>query len=657
MSYTTRFTLAEFCKIIGVKVPSACDEYKDELLTNLACSQNFTEDGGVYFVTGGSAEERKDHLRIALNSDLRLLVSDVRAKSLLKDVTVPHVTVPMVSGAILKASRAVREKLDLKVVGVTGSLGKTTTKDFVHAVLKQKYVAKKSLGNQNTIFPLFNNLQKMPLDTQFFVQEFGIGVKGTLPRTVKNCVPDAGIITNISDPHLDVYGTKENILQEKLSVITTMADGAPAFFNYDDELLKNVKLDNHPIVSYAVNNKEADYYAENIEVFTDHVKFDAVHKGEHIPVVVHALGAHNIGNALVAMAVGHWFGMETADIVKGIASYRGVGIRQNLVNIGGYQIYMDCYNTAPLSLVNAVKALCNLPKDENGKYIVVMGDIPRLGPAEKDIHIDTAKKIAETDVGLVICFGDDNAELAAKTLKECGKAAIYVSDRKELNYLMSSLITRKDIALVKGSVARLLSRSVDQVFGTSFHATSEKYERFEKDGFKGKIIYEKTDHDAKVVAYNQYTGSDKVVNIPSHIDGHPAFAITFKCFADNTELEEVVIGEGITNISNLAFRGCSNLKKVTLPSTLKYIGDSAFKGCTSLEKVVIHEGCIHIGASAFENCPSLKEITIPASVGLIGPKAIVTGRKAFAGVRTTAFCKRDSYAAGRIQTANIRYIK
>ena len=657
MIYKTQFTLKEVCDIVGAQVPEQCKDIENDILTNIAISPNFTEDGGGFFLAAGNKADRAERLKLALKNDLKIIFAGKIAAPLLEGVKVPVAYVEYAPDAITAAAHAIRARLNMKVVGVTGSLGKTTTKDFVHAVLRQKYIAKKSLGNQNTIFPLFNNLQKMPLDTQFFVQEFGIGIKGTLPRTVKNCVPDAGIITNISDPHLDVYGTKENLLKEKLSVITTMADGAPAFFNYDDELLKNVKLDNHPIVSYAVNNKEADYYAENIEVFTDHVTFDAVHNGEHIPVVVHALGAHNIGNALVAMAVGHWFGMETAEIVKGIASYRGVGIRQNLVNIGGYQIYMDCYNTAPLSLVNAVKALCNLPKDEDGKYIVVMGDIPRLGTAEKEIHIDTAKKIAETDVDLVICFGDDNAELAAKTLKECGKAAIYVSDRKELNYLMSSLITRKDIALVKGSVARLLSRSVDQVFGTSFHATSEKYERFEKDGFKGKIIFEKTDHDAKMVVYNQYTGSDKVVNIPSHIDGHPAFAITFKCFADNTEIEEVVIGEGITNISNLAFRGCSNLKKVTLPSTLKYIGNSAFKGCTSLEKVVIPEGCIHIGASTFENCPSLKEITIPASVGLIGPKGIVTGRKAVAGVRTTAFCKRGSYAAGRIQTANIRYIK
>ena len=621
MIYKTQFTLKEVCDIVGTQVPEQCKDIENDILTNIAISPNFTEDGGGFFLAAGNKADRAERLKLALKNDLKIIFAGKIAAPLLEGVKVPVAYVEYAPDAITAAAHAIRARLNMKVVGVTGSLGKTTTKDFVHAVLSQTHIAAKGIGNQNTVFPMFNNLQKMSPDTDYFVQEFGIGIKGTLPRTVKNCVPDAGIITNISDPHLDVYGTRENLLAEKLHVITTMADGAPAFLNYDDELLKKVELDNHPIISYAVENKEADYYAENIEVFSDHVKFDAVHNGEHIPVVVNALGAHNIGNALVAMAVGHWAGMANEDIVNGIAAYKSEGIRQNLVNIGGYQIFMDCYNTAPISLVNAVEALCKLPVEDGGKHIVVMGDIPRLGAKEKSIHVDTAKKIAATDADLIICFGDDNAELAAKTLRECGKAALYTSDRKQLNYWMDCLITRKDIALVKGSVARLLSRSVDQVYGTSFHIDSEKYERFDKYGLKGKIIYEKTDHDAKMVAFTKYAGNEKSMILPSQIDGHPSFAVGPKCFENNKDLEEIVISEGIYNIADRAFRGCSNLKKVTLPSTLKHIGNQAFRGCESLVEIVIPQGTTHIGDRAFAGCKSLEKANVPSSVGYMGKSA------------------------------------
>lgn len=610
-----QYTLKEICDLIGVPVPEwGYDD--DEKFTNVSYHPHFIQKGGAFFI--GGKTDVDFGLRKALETGVKVVFLSKEHENHPGLQAVPHVFCENPFVAVTKIGADIRNRKGLTVVGITGSLGKTTTKDFIHSVLSQKYDTTKSLGNQNTIYPLFNNLQKIQSD--FFIQEFGAGTPGVMPTTVKACIPDAGVITNISDPHLDVFFTKENILNEKLKMLEVMPEGCPAFLNYDDELLKKVTLD-RPVISYAVYNEEGDYHVENIREMADSVTFDIISAERRSEVTMYAHGTYNISNAVVAYAIGEFFGLTEDEIVRGIASYRPVGIRQNLVNIGGYNLYVDCYNNAPVSLVGAVEVLAKLPIEEGGRRVAVISDIDRLGEKALEKHGEVAHKIAEQNFDMAICFGNENAKCMADIIKAAGIETYYTSERDQLDGWLREKLTRKDVVLVKGAVIRLLSRTIDNVFGTSMQINSEQFERITMGEFDAKVIWEKEHLDRKTIALLKYNGKDEKPVIPTESHGAEVFSIGPMCFKQNNHIKRIRIPAPITNVAKGAFRGCKKLRSVTLPETLKMIEANAFRNCISIKEVRIPKNVIEIGDSAFEGCRALKTVYIPKSIGRVGEDA------------------------------------
>lgn len=622
MKYQTQFTVKQVCELLNVELPAKYKSVENNLLTNIAFVVNSLARGGAFFLYGKSKEDREENLAKALLKNPGLIIAGKASRNLSALKSAPHIIVPDPYDAMVVLSSYIRNKLKLTVVGVTGSLGKTTTKEMVCSVLSQEYKSSKSYGNRNNTKGIFNSLQEVEADTKFYVQEFGVAIgKKSMESKVNACLPNAAIITNISDPHLDAFGSKENILKEKVKLITEMDAGSPAFLNYDDPLLKQLRFNDHPIVSYALNNHDTDYYAENIEFIDDYITFDAVHKDVRTPVVLHSREKHNIANALAAMAVGEWFNMSMENIVKGLDSFRSEGIRQSLTNVGGYQLYVDCYNTAPVSLLGAVNVLERLPVEEGGKRIAVVGDIVRLGTEEQNIHREVGETIGKSSLDIVLCFGNENAKILADAIRHEGTAALYTPDREVLNNWMRGLITKRDVTLIKGPVARLLSKSIDQVFGTSYHVRSEHYEFIRQNDYQMDIIFEKEDHSKTTAALTKYYGNEKKHTVPTSCNGTDVFCIYKECFCNNTSIREVTVPQPIYNISEKAFKNCSNLHKVTLPKSLKVIGDEAFCGCSSLKEIVIPEGTIDIGTKALASCDKLNTVIIPNTVDHISDNA------------------------------------
>lgn len=616
--YVTRMTLKEVCDIIGITIPEEYKYMENDLLTNIAYHTNFIQEGGLFFIRGKSKADVDEKIQLAINAKVKMVILEAASADRPLLAQIPHMTCEKPFKDVIKVSAKIRNDLGVKVIGVTGSLGKTTTKDVVHNVLSQGHNALKSLGNQNTIFPIFDNMQKMPEDTEYFVQEFGIKTPYVMPNVVRACVPDAGIITNISDPHVDTFGSKEGILKEKVKMLKRMPAGCPAFLNYDDELLKTVEFDDRPIISYAVDNKNADYYAENIEEYDNYMTFDIVHDGESVNATMYARGRFNVANALVAFAVGDYFGIPVEDRIKGIGEFKATGVRQNFTNVGGYKLFIDCYNTAPLSLVNAVEVLCKMPIKAGGRKIAVIADIYRLGHMAEELHTECGQKIGEMDVDLVYSYGNEYAKIMADEISKAGVECYYTADRDELNKWIGDTVTKKDIILFKGPVPRLLSKTIDQVFGTGLHIISEHYTEHMEGDYKARIIREAEEADKTTAAIMKYNGEESVPVIPSTAQGVDVFAIGTKAFFKNETITEANIPEPVFHIGVSAFSGCTNLKKVVLPATTKVIGFSAFRNCKQLETVVIPEGVTEIGNSAFRNCSNLKYIELPSTVGRIG---------------------------------------
>lgn len=609
MINSVQYTVKQLCEIMEVELPEEYESVENEIVTNISSEINYLYKGGAFILYGKRGKVRREKLMMALEKKPKFVIAGNASKNIAVLRDIPHVIVEDAYEAMVKISGRIRNELSAKIIGVTGSLGKTTTKELVYHVLKQEYCADKNQSNRNNTRGILCCLQKIDRKTEFYVQEFSVAM-GTrsMERKVHACLPDAAIITNISDAHIGILGSRENILKEKIKLVTEMPEGCPAFLNYDDELLKNITLEKHPIISFAVENKEADYYAEDIDTASDCLKFSVVHGERKTPVVMHAAGLHNIGNAVVAMAVGEWAGVPLDKIVSGIASFRTRGIRQTLTEIGGYHLYIDCYNSAPVSLIGAVKTLERLQVAEKGKRIAVIGEMRELGDFSERLHIEAGEAIGQSDLDMVICFGGENAKCMARTIRKYDKAVLYTDDRDELNNWLTQFITRKDIALFKGSHALMLYKSIDQVYGTAFHF-SEGYRyrcTVAKNGeYSFKIISEE-DVTKQTVAIKQYWGKDTKVVLPNRYGETSIGWIASKAFRNNTVIEDVCIQEPIIGIGKYAFAKCQNLKRVVLPGTLKTIESGAFANCKSLEELTIPESVIEIGKDVFAGCDRLK---------------------------------------------------
>ena len=649
MAYTTQYTVKQLCDLVGVELPEEYRYLEDDLLTNVSYNVHFLKEGGAFFLAAQTDEERAKKLDKAIEANAKIVFGGPLCRKLPRMQEIPHVIIKNVFENVIRLSAGIREETGVTVVGITGSLGKTTTKEIVFSVLSQKFKTLKCLGNQNTIFPILENLQKMPKNTEIFVQEFGAATPGVMPKTVRACMPNVGIITNISDAHLDTFGTRENLLKEKIQMVTQMPDGCPAFLNYDDELLKTVSFDNRPIISYAVENKNADYYAENIQLFPDHMTFEIVHGRKRTPVRLNAQGKHNVGNAVAAMAVGKWFGMSEKAVAKGIEAYKTAGvIRQNFTSVGGYRLYIDCYNANPTSLMGAVNVLNGLEPDEGGKRVAVIGGLAALGEQSTQLHIQVGREIGQTNVDLALCFGNDDSKAMAEAIRAAGTAVLYTNNREELNAWMRGLITRKDITLVKGSNLWLMSKSIDQVFGTTLHAIQGHADTITTDEYRVKLIEEQTDPEKKTVLMSKYTGAGGEVKVPAEYAGGTVFAIGLDCFRENQEIQRVEIPETVTCISRNAFRACKNLTEVKLPAGLLRIDARAFRYCSQLKEIVIPGHVIEIGEEAFIHCGALEKVVLPASIGYIGEKAFAKTPK------LTVVCPEGSYAEAYARKNKLR---
>ena len=614
--YTIQYSIKQVCDILGIAFPENHEADGNKILTNITCSVNDLASGGAFILIGKSTADRKAQLSQALALNPQLIIAGNASEKLLKSRDIPYIIVPSAYNAMVTLSESIRNDLAMTVVGVTGSVGKTSTKEILASVLSQHYQVEKNPGNRNNTKGIFISLQSVAPGTQVYVQEFGVAIGAkSMESKIAACKPNITVITNISDAHLDVLGSRENILKEKIKLATEMDSGSPVFLNYDDALLKNVILEDKRIVSYAVHNKDADYYADNIQMANGQMTFDIVHKGNRTTATLYSYGLHNIANAVVAMAVGEWLGMPTEKIVAGIAAYKTEGIRQSLIDVGGYNLYLDCYNSSPLALKGAVTTVGFIPTKPGGKRVGVIGEMMALGEQAIKLHEETGAEIAKSNLDLFICFGDEPTERMAQKIREANKTVFYTNDRQVLNDYIRQHITPNDVVMFKGSHGTMLFKTVDQIFGTSF-LEKEDYETAIDRPYRYKVYAENDVFDIAAIA--QYSGQDANLKLPSHYKTAEIKYLSPESFYNNFTLQTVSIPASITNIGEKAFAGCANLKEVILPDGLKIIEAEAFRDCSMLEEIVIPESVTDIGDGAFKNCANLKRVVLPSTLGRMG---------------------------------------
>lgn len=372
----------------------------------------------------------------------------------LPEETGPYILVSSTTEAMKKIAAFYRTQLSCKVVGITGSVGKTSTKEMIASVLEQRYKVLKTEGNFNNEIGLPLTIFKIRAKHEVAVLEMGISDFGEMHRLAAMARPDIGVITNIGLCHLENLGTRDGILQAKTEMFDHLQVDGTVILNGDDDKLSTKKeVNGKPVIFYGVGadstfDIKKDIYATDIEnhglegmcakIHTPQGDFDA-----KIPIP----GEHNVYNALAGTAVGLQLGLSIREIAQGIASVQTIAGRTNLLQVKGMTVIDDCYNANPVSMKASIDVLAHT----SGRRIAVLGDMGELGAEEKELHRSIGKAVAASGIDALFCAGTLAEEYAreAKANPEC--EVHYKKTREEMTEELLAYVKEGDTVLVKAS--------------------------------------------------------------------------------------------------------------------------------------------------------------------------------------------------------------
>ena len=372
-------------------------------------------------------------------------------------VKIPQIIVPDTVSALGKIAGGYIETLNARRVCVTGSVGKTTTKEMCAAVLSESFRTHKTAGNFNNNIGLPLTVFGMDDATEAAVLELGTNHFGEILPLAMIAKPHAAIITVIGESHLEAFGSKEGVLREKTEILKGLTDDGYAILNGDDPYLWGIRESlTHKVFWFGLENPECDIFAEIIENGAMYSRFSV--RGFECEFSLACGGVHNIRNALAAIACGRAFGMDDESISRGLLRFRNTGMRQDVFEFEGKTIIRDCYNANPDSMRASISFLSGF--ETKGKKICVLGDMLELGENAHELHKNIGE-FAAYSADAVLVTGDFSADYTAGA----GKKASVFADKTALADYLSSFVKEGDVILVKGSYGTKMWQVIEYLTG------------------------------------------------------------------------------------------------------------------------------------------------------------------------------------------------
>lgn len=349
--------------------------------------------------------------------------------------------------ALLQIAKGYRSKFNIPFVALTGSVGKTTTKGMVHAVLSEKYNTLKTQGNLNNEIGVPKTLFCLENSHEAAVIEMGMNHFNEISRLTEVVMPNIGIITNVGTAHIENLGSREGILKAKCEITEGMKKGSPLIINGDNDMLSTINTTDFEVIKFGIDNENLYMKAEDIKFLPDGSEFTAVCENESVKAFVPAVGVHNVYNALCAMCVGKKMGFTLAEAATALKNFAPEGMRQNVREVMSYTFIEDCYNANPDSMKASLVTLNTIKKNRS---IAVLGDMLELGDYSNTAHYEVGKIAGDVKTDIVITFGELSL-LTKKGAEENGAKAYSFMDKKELTEFLKSILQENDTVLFKGS--------------------------------------------------------------------------------------------------------------------------------------------------------------------------------------------------------------
>ncbi len=360
----------------------------------------------------------------------------------------PCIIVDDVMAAYCKLCGHIREQSSFKTVAVTGSVGKTTTKDMIKAVFSQRYKTFCDVENNNMATLVGYLVQHIPNGTEAYIQEVHEGDPGSAESISKIIHPDVAVITNIGESHLGNFGSYDDLVKGVTDITAAMPKDGIVVIDGDDAPSVSAPWDKK-VVKISVKNQTADYYAEKIQTTEDGLVFNIAYSGGRIEAVLNMYGAHNVTDALLAFAAGVESGVSAEQAVRGLQSYVPKGMRQNVVKAGNRILYIDCFNAAVKSMRTALDTLGELSVKQGGKRIAVLGDMAELGEDAASMHRRVGEIAAISNLDTLICYGPLSAGMAEEARKFSRLKVFHTESMTELNRLVKEQVGPNDAVLFK----------------------------------------------------------------------------------------------------------------------------------------------------------------------------------------------------------------
>ncbi len=427
-------------------------------VTSISTDTRTIEKGAVFVALKGNNFDGHDYAAKAMELGAVAVVAERAiegAKCIIVDST--HL-------ALLDIASYYRDKFNIKLVGITGSVGKTTTKEFVSLVMSKKFNTLKTIKNFNNEIGLPMTLFDLTNKHEAAVIEMGMSNLGEISRLSQTAKPDLCVITNIGFSHIENLGSQKNILKAKMEILDGADENAPLILSKDDKFLKDVKVRaDRKKIFYSISDTSADVYASDIITRDDKIEFNINSDGNTYKAKINFLGEHNIKNALAAFCVGREYRISPESMIEAISEYIPEGIRQTISDINGVKIIADCYNSSPDSAKSALHTLSQI--NTTGKKIAVLGDMLELGKMSNELHRSVGEAVCEENIDLLLCLGDMSDYYIKGALKkgfDINNTKVFTSKDEIAEYLKSTM-TEGDAILFKASRGMKFEEIIEKI--------------------------------------------------------------------------------------------------------------------------------------------------------------------------------------------------
>ena len=456
----TAHALARMCRGVlqneknsNVQIYSLCTDSRE------------ADENTAFFALVGERVNGHDYIPAAISAGCRCIISQEPVSPEIIGENVALIAVKDSEMALSYMASTQLEGRSYPVVAVTGSVGKTTTKDMIASVMQEGKKTYVSSGNHNSVIGMPLSAMEIPEDCECAVLEMGMSDFGEIERMSLVAEPDIAVITNIGTSHMEALGDRRGICRAKLEVLCGLKKGGYLILNGDEPLLANISGRSYHTLYVSLTRPNADFFAQNIRVELGGTYFDVVHKGTTYPdFYIPVSGRHNVWAALYAFAVGTLQGLSPEQIKNGFAHFRPADMRQAITNFDGMTLIEDCYNAAPESMRAAIDVLCECAP-QNSRRIAVLGDMLELGKDSIKLHRAVGEYLQKRGVDLLVAVGNGGVEIAQGAV-EAGmnpaKTLLFI-DRDNVSDIAKCLrshLTQRDTILFKASRGVRLERVI-----------------------------------------------------------------------------------------------------------------------------------------------------------------------------------------------------